>query len=162
MSTTSFFKTSGTSATTESTIQTQVNAASTSATNAAASRPLPQHHSLQRPRLHRRRLRSPISLTPSPQPRRLAQKAQTQRSPTTQPTTASTTPFLAEIPARPALQEPPGTAATIAVGTVTTGSPGTSATVTNSGTSGATTFDFSIPRGDVGATGATEPQRPSL
>lgn len=48
-----------------------------------------------------------------------------------------------------------GTAATIAVGTVTTGAPGSSATVSNVGTSGAAIFDFSIPRGDVGATGPT-------
>lgn len=46
-----------------------------------------------------------------------------------------------------------GTAATIAVGNVTTGAPGSSATVTNTGTSGAAVFDFAIPRGDVGAQG---------
>ena len=40
-----------------------------------------------------------------------------------------------------------GAAATIAVGTTTTTAPGTSASVTNSGTSGAAIFDFSIPRG---------------
>ena len=50
---------------------------------------------------------------------------------------------------------PTGAAATIAVGTVTTGAAGSSATVTNSGTSGAATFDFAIPRGDTGATGPT-------
>ena len=49
----------------------------------------------------------------------------------------------------------PGAAATIAVGTTTTGSPGSSASVTNTGTSGAAVFDFTIPRGDTGATGAT-------
>lgn len=57
-----------------------------------------------------------------------------------------------------------GTAATIAVGTVTTGEPGTPATVTNTGTSGAAVFDFSIPKGekgDTGNTGATGPQGPS-
>lgn len=48
-----------------------------------------------------------------------------------------------------------GAAATIAVGTTTTGAAGSSATVTNSGTSGAATFNFTIPRGDTGATGAT-------
>jgi len=48
-----------------------------------------------------------------------------------------------------------GSAATVAVGTVTTGSPGSSATVTNSGTSSAATLNFTIPRGDVGPTGAT-------
>lgn len=48
-----------------------------------------------------------------------------------------------------------GTAATIAVGTVTTGAAGSSVSITNSGTSSAATFDFTIPRGDTGATGAT-------
>jgi len=52
-------------------------------------------------------------------------------------------------------QGPAGTAATIEAGTTTTGAPGSSASVTNSGTSGAAVFDFTIPRGDVGATGAT-------
>ena len=47
-----------------------------------------------------------------------------------------------------------GSAATIAVGTVTTGSAGSSATVTNSGTSSAATFNFSIPKGDTGAAGS--------
>jgi len=46
-----------------------------------------------------------------------------------------------------------GTAATISVGTVTTGAEGSSATVTNSGTTSAAVFDFSIPVGDTGATG---------
>lgn len=48
-----------------------------------------------------------------------------------------------------------GDAATIAVGTTTTGAAGSSASVTNSGTSSAAVFNFSIPRGDTGATGAT-------
>jgi len=48
-----------------------------------------------------------------------------------------------------------GTAATIAVGSTTTGAAGTSASVTNSGTSSAATFNFTIPRGDTGATGST-------
>jgi len=48
-----------------------------------------------------------------------------------------------------------GTAATIAVGTVTTGTAGSSAVITNAGTSGAAVFNFTIPRGDTGATGAT-------
>ena len=51
-----------------------------------------------------------------------------------------------------------GSAATIAVGTVTTGSAGSSATVTNAGSSTAATFNFSIPKGDTGATGAQGPQ----
>ena len=42
---------------------------------------------------------------------------------------------------------PQGEAATITVGTVTTGEAGTDATVTNIGTSGAAVLDFSIPRG---------------
>jgi len=39
-----------------------------------------------------------------------------------------------------------GAAATITVGTVTTGSARSSASITNSGTSSAATFDFSIPK----------------
>ena len=46
-----------------------------------------------------------------------------------------------------------GTAATITVGTTTTGAPGSSASVTNIGTTTAAIFDFSIPRGFDGATG---------
>ena len=45
----------------------------------------------------------------------------------------------------------PGAAATIAVGTSTTGIPGTNAIVSNSGSSAAAVFDFTIPRGDSGA-----------
>lgn len=48
----------------------------------------------------------------------------------------------------------PGAAATIAVGTTTTLSPGSSATVTNSGTSSAAVFDFGIPQGATGSPGA--------
>lgn len=48
-----------------------------------------------------------------------------------------------------------GAAATIAVGTVTTGAEGSSATVTNAGTSSAAVFNFSIPVGATGATGPT-------
>lgn len=51
-------------------------------------------------------------------------------------------------------QGPDGDAATITVGTVTTGAPGTSATVVNSGTSSAAVFDFTIPRGDKGESGS--------
>jgi len=50
---------------------------------------------------------------------------------------------------------PKGDTGTIAVGTVTTGSPGSSATITNVGTASSATLNFAIPRGDVGATGAT-------
>jgi hypothetical protein len=46
-----------------------------------------------------------------------------------------------------------GNAATIAVGTTTTGNAGTNASVANAGTSGAAIFNFTIPRGDVGAAG---------
>jgi hypothetical protein len=49
----------------------------------------------------------------------------------------------------------PGAAATIAVGTVTTLSPGSPATVTNSGTSSAAVFDFGIPEGAAGGGGGT-------
>ena len=48
-----------------------------------------------------------------------------------------------------------GTAATIAVGTTSTLSPGDSATVANVGTSSAAVFNFGIPSGLTGATGAT-------
>ena len=50
-----------------------------------------------------------------------------------------------------------GTAGTITVGTVTTGAPGSSATITNVGTAENAILNFVIPRGDVGATGATGP-----
>lgn len=43
-----------------------------------------------------------------------------------------------------------GAAATIAVGTVTTGAPGSSATVTNVGTASAAVLDFTIPQGASG------------
>jgi hypothetical protein len=45
---------------------------------------------------------------------------------------------------------PTGQAATIAVGAVTTGSPGSAVVVTNSGTPGAAVLDFTIPKGDTG------------
>lgn len=48
----------------------------------------------------------------------------------------------------------PGAAATIAVGTVTTLSPGSSATVNNAGTSSAAIFNIGIPAGANGANGA--------
>jgi len=48
---------------------------------------------------------------------------------------------------------PAGTAATITVGTVTTGAAGSSASVSNSGTTTAAVFDFSIPRGATGLAG---------
>lgn len=54
-----------------------------------------------------------------------------------------------------------GDAATITVGTVTTGAAGSSVVVTNSGSSSAAVFDFTIPAGETGATGATGPTGPA-
>ena len=51
------------------------------------------------------------------------------------------------------LQGNPGQAATIQVGEVTTGEPGSEAQVTNSGSENAAVFDFVIPRGEPGAAG---------
>jgi hypothetical protein len=51
-----------------------------------------------------------------------------------------------------------GAAATVTAGTTTTGAPGSNASVTNSGSSSAAVFNFTIPRGDVGPVG---PQGPS-
>lgn len=50
-----------------------------------------------------------------------------------------------------------GTAATITIGTVTTGAAGSSANVTNSGSSSAATFNFTIPQGIQGSTGSAGP-----
>ncbi len=60
-------------------------------------------------------------------------------------------------------------AATVEVGTVTTGAPGTEASVTNSGTKNAAVLDFTIPRGDPAeaqhaaqhAAGGTDPITPA-
>lgn len=46
-----------------------------------------------------------------------------------------------------------GAAATITLGTVTTGAAGSSASVTNTGLPGAAIFNFTIPRGDIGDSG---------
>ena len=54
----------------------------------------------------------------------------------------------------------PGAAATVTVGTVTTGEPGTDAIVTNSGTENAAVLNFTIPKGETGAVGAVGPQGP--
>lgn len=62
--------------------------------------------------------------------------------------------FITDMSGAQGIQGPDGLAATIAVGTVSTGAAGSSATVTNSGTSSAAVFDFSIPKGDTGASGA--------
>ena len=51
-----------------------------------------------------------------------------------------------------------GLAATVTVGTVTTGAPGSSAAVVNAGTSGAAVLNFTLPAGATGATGATGQQ----
>lgn len=48
-----------------------------------------------------------------------------------------------------------GPSGTISVGSTTTGAEGTNASVTNTGTSTAAIFNFTIPKGDTGATGAT-------
>lgn len=53
-----------------------------------------------------------------------------------------------------------GAAATIAVGTTTTGSSGTSASVTNVGSPSAAVFNFTIPRGSTGAQGIQGPAGP--
>ena len=47
--------------------------------------------------------------------------------------------------------------ATVAVGTVTTGAPGSNAAVTNAGGGKDAVFDFTIPRGDVGPQGPMHP-----
>ncbi|KRM92790.1 minor structural protein [Loigolactobacillus rennini DSM 20253] len=52
----------------------------------------------------------------------------------------------------------PGKAATIAVGTVTTGNADSKAQVTNAGTASAAKFSFVIPKGDRGQAGATGPK----
>jgi hypothetical protein len=52
---------------------------------------------------------------------------------------------------------PAGTAATLTVGTTTTGAPGSSALVTQSGTSSARIFDFTIPQGIQGPQGPQGP-----
>lgn len=49
-----------------------------------------------------------------------------------------------------------GDAATIQLGTVTTGNPGTNAAINNSGTENNAVFNFTIPRGDVGPAGVNE------
>lgn len=57
-------------------------------------------------------------------------------------------------------QGEPGEAATVEIGSVTTGAPGTSAEVTNSGTAKAAVLNFTIPQGPQGAKGDTGPQGP--
>jgi hypothetical protein len=48
---------------------------------------------------------------------------------------------------------PAGSAATVSIGTVTTGAAGTQAAVTNSGTATAAVLNFTIPQGAAGGTG---------
>ena len=57
-------------------------------------------------------------------------------------------------------QGPPGAAATVTVGSTTTGEPGTQAQVTNSGTASNAVLDFTIPRGETGGKGDTGPTGP--
>lgn len=60
---------------------------------------------------------------------------------------------------------PAGTAASVSVGTTTTGAAGTNAAVTNSGTSSAAVLNFTVPRGATGVagpTGATGPAGTSV
>ena len=54
-----------------------------------------------------------------------------------------------------------GAAATVQVGNTNTGAPGTNAQVTNAGNEHFAVLNFTIPRGDKGATGATGPQGPT-
>ena len=54
-----------------------------------------------------------------------------------------------------------GAAATISVGTTTTGVAGSNASVTNSGTSSAAVFNFTVPAGATGPQGATGPAGPT-
>jgi len=53
-------------------------------------------------------------------------------------------------------QGPAGNAATITVGSVTTGAAGSSVVVTNSGSSSAAIFNFTIPKGDAGDPASTD------
>ena len=53
-------------------------------------------------------------------------------------------------------QGPAGTSATITVGAVTTGAAGSSVVVTNTGTSSAAIFNFTIPKGDQGDPASTD------
>jgi microcystin-dependent protein len=69
--------------------------------------------------------------------------------------------FADGLPGPQGLQGEPGNAASVAVGTTTTGAAGSIAAVTNAGTSSAAVLNFTIPRGNTGATGSTGPQGPS-
>ena len=69
-------------------------------------------------------------------------------------TTPGTDPAIWALVADAGQTGPTGPAGTLAVGTVTTGTPTDPATVTNSGTSTAAVFDFTIPQGVTGPAGA--------
>ena len=58
------------------------------------------------------------------------------------------------------IQGNPGSAATIGLGTVSTGAAGSSVSITNSGSSSAAVLNFTIPRGDTGAQGNPGPAGP--
>lgn len=60
--------------------------------------------------------------------------------------------YLADHPPQPGLN---GTSPTVAIGTVTTGAPGSSASVVNVGTSSALVLDITIPRGAAGTNGTS-------
>ena len=60
-----------------------------------------------------------------------------------------------QLPLPPVTEGPPGKAATIEVGTTTTGDPGTEASAENVGTENAAVLNFTIPAGAIGPTGAT-------
>ena len=55
---------------------------------------------------------------------------------------------------------PAGLNATVTIGNTTTGAPGSSANVTNSGTGNQAVLNFTIPRGNTGSQGPTGPQGP--
>ena len=57
----------------------------------------------------------------------------------------------------PGAKGDPGEAATVTVGTTSTGEAGTDAAVTNAGTTSAAVLNFVIPRGETGATGPAGP-----
>lgn len=60
-----------------------------------------------------------------------------------------------QLPLPPVAEGPPGKAATIQVGTTTTGEPGTEAAVQNVGDENAAILNFTIPAGAAGPTGTT-------
>lgn len=62
--------------------------------------------------------------------------------------------FIADIDTGQSAHGESGSAATIEIGAVTTGAPGTEASVINSGTKGAAILDFVIPRGEKGNPGS--------